>query len=236
MLISTRYRSSEKEIMDDLAMEGPLLKKTLNQIAAINKMLGGNKATIEGLHALLKTNPQGGVISVVDLGCGNGDMLRLAAEYGRKKKVPMALTGIDANEYTINYARELSAGYPEINYRQMDITGPSFRLLNWDIVLATLFLHHFTNEEIESHLSSLLPNVKKGIVINDLHRNKTAYYLFKLVSLFLFNPMVKNDGAVSVLRGFKKNELIGFSKKLQGTTSSIRWKWAFRYRWIIKKI
>lgn len=217
-------------------MEGPLLKRTLDQIAAINKILGGNKATIEGLDALLKTTPAGGIVSVVDLGCGNGDMLRLVAEYGRKKKIPMVLTGIDANEYTINYARELSVGYPEINYVQMDITAVSFRQLKWDIALATLFLHHFTDEETERLLSSLVSNVKKGIVINDLHRNKAAYYLFKLISLFISNPMVKNDGAISVLRGFKKNELVGFSEKLQDTESSIRWKWAFRYQWIIKKI
>lgn len=236
MPVNTEYRSNQPEMMDDLAMEGPLLQKTLDQIAAINRVLGGNKATLGGLHALLTTNPESGIVSVVDLGCGNGDMLRLVAEYGRKKKIPMALTGIDANEYTVNYARKLSAGYPEIKYLTMDINDASFSRLKWDIALATLFLHHFTNEETERLLHSLVSNVKKGIVINDLHRNKTAYCLFKLISLFITNPMVKKDGAVSVLRGFKKNELIDFSKKLRGTTSSIRWKWAFRYQWIIKKI
>jgi glycerol-3-phosphate acyltransferase PlsY len=48
--------------------------------------------------------------------------------------------------------------------------------------------------------------------------------------------MVKNDGAISVLKGFKKKDLININNKLPGTTNSIRWKWAFRYQWIIKKI
>ena len=55
MLINTKYRSTELEIMDDLSMEGAMLQKSLDQIALINKHLGGNSATINGLHALLKT-------------------------------------------------------------------------------------------------------------------------------------------------------------------------------------
>ncbi len=221
--------------MDDLLMEGEMLRKTLDQIAAINKRLGGNKATINGLHTLLKNKPRGSTVTIIDLGCGSGDMLREVADYGRKNDYLFTLTGIDANEFTVNYARKLSVDYPEIRYIKMNVLGGEFDKLEYDIALATLFLHHFQNEEIENMLGMLMKKVKTGIVINDLHRSRTAYYLFKLVSLFISNPMVKNDGAISVLRGFKKNELITLDKKLQDTAGSIRWKWAFRYQWIIKK-
>ncbi len=221
--------------MDDLLMEGEMLRKTLDQIAAINKRLGGNKATINGLHTLLKNKPRRSTVTIIDLGCGSGDMLREVADYGRKNDYLFTLTGIDANEFTVNYARKLSVDYPEIRYIKMNVLGGEFDKLEYDIALATLFLHHFQNEEIENMLGMLMKKVKTGIVINDLHRSRTAYYLFKLVSLFISNPMVKNDGAISVLRGFKKNELITLDKKLQDTAGSIRWKWAFRYQWIIKK-
>lgn len=221
--------------MDDLLMEGEMLRKTLDQIAAINKRLGGNKATINGLHTLLKNKPGGSAVSIIDLGCGSGDMLRSVADYGRENNYNFKLTGVDANEFTVNYARKLSAGYPEISYLKMDVLDSAFGEECYDIALATLFLHHFKNEEIENMLGMLMKKVKTGIVINDLHRSRTAYYLFKLVSLFISNPMVKNDGAISVLRGFKKKELITLDKKLQDTAGSIRWKWAFRYQWIIKK-
>jgi hypothetical protein len=48
--------------------------------------------------------------------------------------------------------------------------------------------------------------------------------------------MSREDGLVSILRGFKKNELEEFSKKLSLKNYTIRWKWAFRYQWIITKI
>jgi 2-polyprenyl-3-methyl-5-hydroxy-6-metoxy-1,4-benzoquinol methylase len=236
MFVNTRYRSTEQEIMDDLSMEGEMLRKTLDQIALINKRLGGNKATIAGLYTLLKTESKDAVISIIDLGCGSGDMLRAVAGYGRKNKLNFKLTGIDANEYTVNYARKLSVNYPEISYTKLDVLTAEFSGIGFDIAIATLFLHHFTENEIEELLIPIVNKVSIGVVINDLHRSPAAYYLFKGISFFIKNPMVKKDGAISVLRGFKKNELISISKKLKNTVSSIHWKWAFRYQWIIKKV
>lgn len=236
MFVNTTYRSKEEEIMDDLSMEGAMLQKTLDQIAVINKRLGGNKATINGLNTLLKNKPAGSSVTVIDLGCGSGDMLRAVADYGRKNNYHFTLTGIDANEFTVNYARKLSVDYPEISYIKMNVLNSGFAKLEYDIALATLFLHHFKNEEIEMMLKELTRKASTGIIINDLHRSRTAYYLFRIMSLLISNPMVRKDGAISVLRGFKKKELLTLNKKLQDTTGSIQWKWAFRYQWIIKKI
>lgn len=235
MFVTTKYRSTEPEIMDDLSMEGEMLRSTLDQITVINKWLGGNEATIRGLHTLLKTAPKDLPVSIIDLGCGSGDMLRSVADFGKKNNFIFKLTGIEANEYTVNYARKLSANYPEISYLKMDVLGFDFPGLKFDIALANLFLHHFKNEEIVSLLKPLAKSAALGIVINDLQRSRLAYYLFKLLSVFISNPMTRNDGALSVLRGFKKKELIALSKELQDTSSSIRWKWAFRYQWIINK-
>jgi 2-polyprenyl-3-methyl-5-hydroxy-6-metoxy-1,4-benzoquinol methylase len=235
MFVNTSYRSIEEEIMDDLSIEGEMLRQTLDKIAQINQRLGGNQATIDGLHTLLKIESKGVVISIVDLGCGSGDMLRAVADFGRKNNFIFKLTGIDANDYTINYARKLSADYPEISYIKMDILADEFSGISFDVVIATLFLHHFTNQQIQDLLIAVVNKARVGVVINDLHRSSTAYYLFKAISLFIKNPMVKKDGAISVLRGFKKNDLISISKKLKDSVSTIHWKWAFRYQWIIKK-
>ncbi len=236
MFVNTKYRSTEEEIMDNLSMEGEMLRKALDNIAAINKRLGGNQATISGLKTLLKTESKDAVITLVDMGCGSGDMLRAVADYGRRNNFIFKLIGIDANEFTVNYARKLSENYPEISYIKMDILGDEFSGITFDIAITTLFLHHFTNQQIEDLLISIVKNVRIGIVVNDLHRSSVAYYLFKGLSFFINNSMVKKDGAISVLRGFKKNELNAISKKLKDSVSTIHWKWAFRYQWIIKKV
>jgi len=235
MLISTKYRSIEDEIMDDFSLKGEMLRNSLDQIASINKKLGGNNVTIEGLKQLLKGEPKGKSISITDIGCGNGDMLRTIADYGRKNNLILNLTGIDANEYTVNYAAELSTSYPEICYKKSNVLTDKEAMPNSDIILATLVLHHFKNDQIETLLETVVKKATKGVIINDLHRSRAAYYLFKTICLFIKNPMVVKDGLTSVLRGFKKKELTAFTNKLPITGSSIRWKWAFRYQWIIKK-
>lgn len=76
-----------------------------------------------------------------------------------------------------------------------------------------------------------------GIIVNDLHRSRLAYQLFEIICfLFGLNRMSSQDGLVSILRGFKKNELEGFSSTLKLKNYTIQWKWAFRYQWIIAKI
>tara|TARA_B110000971_G_scaffold90989_1_gene93616 strand:+ start:362 stop:1066 length:705 start_codon:yes stop_codon:yes gene_type:complete len=233
-MIDTRERSEQTELMDDLEMSGNLLINTLDKIAGINKWLGGNKASISGVKTLIKNHPKNKSISIVDLGCGNGDMLRELAEFGRTEGYRFKLIGIDANQATLDYASKLSVNYKEIMFQKLDVLSEEFTTKKYDIAMCTLFLHHFNDSVALNLIQSLLKIVGIGVVINDLHRSPLAYYAFKILTLFMRNKMVKNDGAISILRGFKKQDLIHFSEKIN-YPSSIKWKWAFRYQWIIKK-
>ena len=235
MFVNTKYRSTQSEIMDDLALEGEMLRDTLDQLARINYWLGGNRPTIAGLKRLIQNLPQEQKITIVDIGCGGGDMLRVIADYGRKKRRNFKLIGIDANEFIINYAKEKTVNYPEISYFSQNIFSDEFETMNYDIALFNLVLHHFKDDEIISLLTSISSKAKKGVIVNDLNRNALAYYLFQVVCLTISNPMIREDGLISILRGFKKNDLVQFSKKLNLKNYVVQWKWAFRYLWTIEK-
>jgi 2-polyprenyl-3-methyl-5-hydroxy-6-metoxy-1,4-benzoquinol methylase len=223
--------------MDDFAMEGEVLREALDKIAKINQLLGGNQLTLQGVHELIQKIPSTTEITIVDVGCGNGDMLRALANYANKNNLNFRLIGIDANNFTINHARKLSENYPNISYRCEDIFDKPFYELKYDIVLCTLTLHHFKEDDILRLLTVFNANSRIGIVINDLHRSAIAYRLFQaLCFVFSLNSMSREDGLVSILRGFKKEELIHFSKELKLNNYKIQWKWAFRYQWIIEKV
>ena len=234
-MIDTKFRSEAPEIMDDFTMEGEILRDALDKIASINRLLGGNKVTLEGIKKLIKLNPKDYAFRITDVGCGNGDMLRTLADYGLKNKIKFILKGIDANDFTITHARNLSQQYDNISYDCIDIFDK--RNEECDIMLCTLTLHHFKDQEIINFLSNYLQLAKVGIVINDLNRNALAYYLFKaLCFIFRLNDMSREDGLISILRGFKKADLLAYSKKLKLKSFTIKWRWAFRYQWIIRTI
>ncbi len=237
MKIDTTYRTQEEEIMDDFSLEGEELRRALDNIAGINRLLGGNRLTLDGVKQLLAKADKSMPISIVDVGCGNGDMLRMLARYGSERKLKLNLIGIDANQFTVNYAQKLSEEYSNIVYRCLDIFTDEFAAMEYDIVLCTLTLHHFKDEEILKIISIFNESAKTGVVINDLERSSLAYRLFGLIGrVFSLNRMAREDGLTSILRGFKKNELRQFADKLNIKNCSIRWKWAFRYQWIISKI
>ena len=233
-LVDTSNRSSEKEIMDDFTMKGVLFRDTLDKLEIINRLLGGNKVTIKGLKELLKNKSKNKIITIVDLGCGHGDILRDIAKFGRKNDYTFRLVGIDANIAAIAYAKELSKEYSELSFKAIDIFSEDFKKQSYDIVLCTLFLHHFKNNELISFLKTTIEKATIGVVVNDLHRHKLAYYLFKLIGFFVKNKMIREDGLTSILRGFKKKDLENISKQIK-VYFSIQWKWAFRYLWILKK-
>jgi 2-polyprenyl-3-methyl-5-hydroxy-6-metoxy-1,4-benzoquinol methylase len=237
MKLNIKYRTDKQEIMDDFALEGEILRDALDKIAKINQLLGGNQLTLRGVQDLISKASTLDEIVIVDVGCGNGDMLRALADYGLINNLKFRLIGIDANSFTCSHAQKLSENYPNISYRCEDIFDKLFDELKYDIVLCTLTLHHFKYDEIIKVLHVFYNNATIGIVINDLHRNAIAYRLFQaLCFVFRLNAMSREDGLTSILRGFKKEELLQFSKKLNFKNYKIHWKWAFRYQWIISKI
>ena len=227
-----KTRSRAPEIMDDLQMEGPELRNTLKVLARINAFLGGDKVTSIGIKRALKGSTEKKGLHIVDLGCGEGSHLRMLARYSRKRGLEWKFTGVDANADCVNFARERSVDYPEIEYLQQDVF--SWEAPECDLVIATLFMHHFSDEQIIELITHYKPKLKIGWVINDLHRSPLAYGLFWLLSLFMGNSMVRNDGLLSIKKGFKKKELYNLAIP-NGFTSKVSWHWAFRFLWILKK-
>jgi|TARA_B100000809_G_scaffold39657_1_gene34673 2-polyprenyl-3-methyl-5-hydroxy-6-metoxy-1,4-benzoquinol methylase len=232
--VSTKYRTDKEELMDDFSIGGDLLRDTLDKLENINRWLGGNLMTVRALKKVLKNHPKEQELTIADIGCGHGDILRDVAKFGRKNGYKMKLIGMDANPTAIAYANELSTEFSELSFKTEDIFSEEFKNRKFDVVLATLFLHHFKEEQLVSFLGNTLKQTKIAVVVNDLHRHKLAYYLFMLLSVFIKNNMIIEDGLTSVLRGFKRNDLVRISKKLK-VKSQVSWKWAFRFQWILRR-
>jgi len=222
-------RSTEIEIMDDLQCKGPVVDQTLREIEFINRWLGGNAVTLEGVQELLsgRTNKS---VSIADLGCGGGDLLKLIADWGRRNNIPLQLTGIDANPHIIEFAKSSCKDYPEIKFETLDVLSPEFAERSFDIVLGTLFYHHFSNDQLVKIFHQFKHQVGIGFLLNDIHRHWLAFHSIRLLTkLFSKSRMVQYDAPLSVLRAFSRSELQEIFR-LADVAPQLRWKWAFRWQ------
>lgn len=226
------HRSNEVELMDDLESSGEVIDQTLRELETINKWLGGNHVTINGLDLLMqKAGVARPTLTIADLGCGGGDMLMMIANWARKRGQDINLIGIDANPNIVEFAKKNTKNYPEISYRAINIFSDEFKALKYDIATSTLFTHHFNDRELIKLFTQIKSQASLGMVINDLHRHWFAYHSIKwLTAAFSKSVMVRNDAAVSVLRSFHRNEIAKILNRSNISDYSVQWMWAFRWQ------
>ncbi|WP_417443775.1 methyltransferase domain-containing protein [Joostella sp.] len=235
MMLNFSKRCEDPESMDNPNLDASMLQEVLKDLSTVNRLLSGNKITIKAIETLMQQYSKDHYV-IVDMGCGDGKMLRDIAKYFSNKKTTLTLKGVDLSEKGIEIARNLSEEYSNISYSCQDILKLDSKDFPCDILLCTLTMHHFKNPQIPIFLNQFLKLAKIGVIINDLHRSKLAYYLFKLFSaIFIKTKIAKEDGLISIKSGFIKSDLQDFANNLPDTTNIIKWKWAFRYLWVIRR-
>lgn len=228
------YRSNEKELIDDLELDNDALRQNLEELALINKYLGGNQVTVSGLKKLIANSNHQSQLTIADLGCGGGDMLMVMANWAKKKGIKSQFIGIDANDFMIDFAKKRTANYPDISYLHENIFSEEFKEKSFDIITMTLFCHHFDDESLVKIFKQFKKQSRIGIVINDIHRHWFAYHSIAWITkLFLKSYLVKNDAKLSVWRAFRRSDLEKIIQKAGFTKYSIRWKWAFRWEVVL---
>ncbi len=210
--------------MDDFSIQDERIDIALRELKIINRFLGGISTTKAALKIL--NNSEKRSSTILDIGSGSSDNLVAA-----KKNFPeIKILSVDKN------LRVLTSNDSYLMKINADAFKLPFKDNSCDIIHVSLFLHHFTEEQIQILLKEFLRVSKTGIVINDLQRSYLALIGIKLLTiLFSKSEMVKNDGPLSVKRGFTKAELLNLLKDAGIKNPVIKWKWAFRWMVVIRK-
>lgn len=221
-------RSYDLELLDATDIPRELLFQNLRELDIINKTLGGHSITLAGMKQLITDRDK--TYHIIDIGCGGGDAMIHISHWARSNNFKVKLTGVDMNKDCIAFMKNVCKDHSEIDgvvsdYRDYLKTNNSV-----DIVHCSLFCHHLKDDELIELFDYLKTYPKVGFVINDLQRHWFAYYSIKfLTRLFSGSVLVKNDAPLSVLRGFKKQEIRSLFEKIKMGSVSVKWKWAFRY-------
>ncbi len=220
--------------MDDLTLSGEELRRNLEELEVINQWLGGYKVVLHALNQL--QIPDNHTLHIADIGCGGGDTLKSIANWARRKNINVELEGIDANDFMVQYARKHCAAYPEISITQHDVFSESFAQQRYDVIVCSLFCHHFTDAQLTHMFRQLYNQTNFKVIINDLHRHWLAYYSIKYITaVFSGSRLVKNDAPLSVWRAFKRKELQQLMKQAGIKNYSLKWMWAFRWQLVLEK-
>lgn len=215
-MLKRRY---DPEIMDDRSINDGRMDQALGELRLVNRFLGGRAVTQEGLWTLRGDNSPGRALSVLDIGAGGADVFEDCT-------VPLNVTLLDRHPRVCRYLR-VNVPHPVICGDALHL---SFRERSFDVVHASLFLHHFHEQDIRNLITSCLRISRYGVIVNDLRRSIFAYAGIRILTfLFSRSHMVKHDAPLSVLRGFSKSELKQLIAECGITRYSLRRRWAFRW-------
>ena len=198
------FDPAELELMDRPQPVSAELERDLENLRELNRWFGSYALISLFLSRWIKP---GARLRVVDLATGSGDIPRLVAEYGRKIGAELRIDVLDRQSATLEIAKKLSARYPEINFFEGNI-------LEWeadepyDLVLCTLALHHFSDEDAVRVLERCRKLSRKFVLVSDLRRGWVATLGVHLLTATIFRePMTKYDARLSAARAFSFSEM-----------------------------
>ena len=202
-----RERSLELEHLDKGDYTPEEYEGCLVELRRINHFLGDASAL---KHSLFRDIEGAGLrkFSVLDVGAGSGELLRVAASWARQTERRASLVGLEFNARSARAILEESREFSSISSVRGDALRLPFKDDSFDYAICSLFTHHFRDEQVVAVLRELSRVARRRIFVIDLHRHALAYYLFTTVGrLFLHNRLIREDGALSILRGFQPDEL-----------------------------
>jgi ubiquinone/menaquinone biosynthesis C-methylase UbiE len=208
-----RKRSLELEHLDTGDYTAEEYQGCIVELQRVNRWLGDARAL---RHSLLveieKLNLRD--FSVIDVGAGSGELLGIIATWARETGHNTRLTGIELNARSAKEIAERASTFPEISAVRADAFHLPFADDQFDYALCSLFTHHFRDAEVVTILRELQRVAARGIYVIDLHRHPIAYFFYTTIGrLFLHNRLIREDGALSILRSFKPQELLRLAQR-----------------------
>jgi len=207
-----RRRSSQLEHLDIGDYTPEEYEGCIVELQRVNRWLGDARALRTTLLREIERSRRTS-FSVLDVGAGSGELLRVIAEWANKHGRQARLTGVELNARS---AKEIAkhSGSGRIDAVLADAFSLPFADNQFDYAICSLFTHHFENQRVVEVLRELSRVAQHGLLVIDLHRHPLSYYFYTTIGkLFLHNRLIREDGALSILRGFKPCELAELAQR-----------------------
>jgi SAM-dependent methyltransferase len=194
-------RSRQEEQMDAPDLDPAVYTQVLHDLARVNRWTFTAWPTIAFLNRAIGNARR---FRLMDVGFGDGDVLRAVARWARKRGIAADLVGVDLNEKSLAAARAATPPDLAIDYRTGDYLrqpGP------FDFVISSQVTHHMTDQELLTFLRYMEDSAQRGWLVCDLHRHAFAHWGFPILARLLgVHRIVREDGRLSIARSFRPSE------------------------------
>jgi SAM-dependent methyltransferase len=195
-------RAIADELMDDPALDAGIFTEVLHDLAQVNTITLARRPTLAFLDRAIRSQK---TFRLLDVGFGDGDMLRAIARWAERRGIAARLVGVDLNPRSVLAASEATPESVPIEYRAGDYAECAGE--GWDCVISSLVAHHMSREQLVAFLRFMDRESARGWLVNDLHRHRFAYSGWPLLAgLMRWHPIVRHDGHLSIARSYRPAE------------------------------
>jgi SAM-dependent methyltransferase len=140
---------------------------------------------------------------LLDVGFGDGGMLRTIARWAERAGKKAELIGIDLNPKSAAVAEAATPPAMCIEWRSGDYAAQG----RFDFVISSLVAHHLSAPELHAFLRWMEAHADRGWLVNDLHRHGFSYCAYPLLARLLrVHRIVREDGQLSIARAYRPAE------------------------------
>jgi len=196
------------ELLDHPGNSDEEVRGNLQDIERLNRFFGGARTVLFHLSRMITERSQTR-LTILDIATGGADIPRTICRWARQRKLTVTVEAVDRSHQVLAAAAEWSAGYPEIRLRRAETPLLPYPDHSFDYVLCSLFFHHLTEAQGIRLLWEMRRVARHGLIVNDLMRSRRARLLTRIATRLLSaNRLTRHDGPMSVLRGFRPEELL----------------------------
>jgi 2-polyprenyl-3-methyl-5-hydroxy-6-metoxy-1,4-benzoquinol methylase len=226
-------RSTQSELMDTESVGFAEFHGCLQNLALINMLTLAYRPTLRWFDRILAEHNSRQSLTVFDIGCGGGDMMRQISKWAKKKNRIIELIGIDLNPWSKQSGELVTPKDMPIRFETKNLfsLAPNRHA---DLIISSLFTHHLTNSELIRFIQWMDCHATRGWFINDLHRHPLPYFFIKYAVRWMFsNRVIRHDAPVSVARAFRASEWRELLRKAGIPAKRIRIAWFFPFRYSV---
>lgn len=232
MLASLAKRARIPELMDDPTLPPDEHREALRGLARLNALSRAHARRWKPIATLARESNR--PIRVLDVATGDGGFPIAAATWAGRAGLKVEAAGCDISDTALTVAKESAAkAGVGVEFFRHDVLKEALPA-GFDVVTCSLFLHHFSEQEVVRILTAMRDAAARMVLVNDLARGRTNLVLVWLgCRLLTRSRVVRFDGPASIRSAFTRAEMLALAERagLHGVTVAAAFPCEFLLTW-----